>query len=103
MIKLFIMSLQLNKKLFDQIDKLGERQLKSFHILLQQDGEHKSYRIYHSKGHCIDIVKLFCVGTDFENDNLIDGYDYVYHSDIFEGFTAINVEDFLELIKNPLK
>jgi hypothetical protein len=74
-----IMKKSIDQKLFELVDSYGEILCGECHIIqteferYNRDVESKVvYRVYHSKGYCLDISKE----ANFDETDEITGYDY---------------------------
>jgi len=92
----------LEKELFDLVDGIGEGLFKSVHIIdISVFGKGSIYRVYHSDGYCFNIEKeVVDCAEDEINTEAIDGYEYIYIDDLFDGFKQLSIEDAIALIKN---
>lgn len=90
------------KKLFELCEKNGEGTFQKLHIIENSrfPDQKKEYRIYHSDGFCFDVSKeQVDLAEDESCDSCIDGYEYYFEGDAFEGFKSITVEDASELLQ----
>lgn len=85
------------QKLFELVNDIGEALEGSIHIIDMTEeypdyvGE-KCYRIYHSKGYCIDVFKSANV-IDEETDEVLE-YSYNYYQE-WDGFLKANIDDII--------
>ena len=94
------------QKLFEAVEKLGEIQMNGIHII-KTDEEYysnevlskKEYRLYHSKGYCVDFSKQAMFND--ETGEFI-AYDYETGQE-WEGFDEVDEEDLLRILREEIK
>ncbi len=85
------------KEFFEYVESLGCNIFPDFDVVHTDDSKYREhYRIYHHDCHCIDIYK---VEKEVIEDDSEEFFDYEYHSDLFDGFTPISIDDFYNKIK----
>jgi hypothetical protein len=94
------------QKLFETVEKLGEIQQNGIHIIKTEEEYYshdilskKQYRMYHSKGYCIDFFKE---GMFNEDTGDFIAYDYETMQE-WEGFDEVNEEDLLKILTKELE
>lgn len=95
----------LEKELFDLVDWVGQGLYMSLHIIaISEFGYGNKYRVYHSDGYCFNIEKEEVdLAEDESNPSAIDGYEYTYLDDLFDGFKILDIKEAIKLIRKYKK
>lgn len=73
-------------------------ELDTYYDFEDEDFYGHHYRVYHADGYCFEVSR-----TSSEEDDNIDGYEYKFFSDMFDGFKKIkDSEHAICLIKDYL-
>lgn len=90
------------KRIFDKCSKVGEGVYNKIHIIDTSEirEEKEAFRIYHSGGHCIDVSREKVYTQDDEiNYYEIGGYEYSFDGDSWDGFSPIDEEGTLYILR----
>jgi type IV secretory pathway VirB4 component len=94
--------LQTEKELFELVNNIGEGLHSGLHIIdVSEYSRGEKYRVYHSEGYCFNTEKIEVdLADDEQNSSAIDGYEYSYCDDLFDGFKKLSVEQAVILVQN---
>jgi hypothetical protein len=99
------------KRVFDLCNTLGDGIYGKLHLVYSLDNnrviaedQKQQYRGYHGDGYCFTITKEPSYTAEDEfNSSAIDGFEYEYSGDEFEGFKELSLLDCYTMLLNTEK
>lgn len=98
---------KLAKKVFDLCDAIGDGIHGKLHLIfstsddrLPNEETEQRYRGYHAHGYCFTVTKeKIYLAEDEINNSAIDGFEYSFSGDEFEGFKELIAIQAIDLLK----